>query len=134
MTQLSAFRSDCPIASTLDLVGDKWSLLIIRDMIFGARLFTDFARSAEGFPRNILTDRLRRLESAGVIARTQYQTRPDRFAYHLTAAGADLLPVIQALANWGAGHLGHVYQPPQVLTDMRPGDLATGGDHAARPD
>lgn len=83
--------------------------------MFGASLFIDFARSAERIPRNILAERLRRLETAGLIRREVYQDRPLRHRYRLTAAGADFLPVIEALEEWGARHLGHTYDPPDSL-------------------
>lgn len=115
----TAFRSDCPIASTLDLVGDRWSLLILRDMLFGGATFTDFAASAERIPRNVLAERLKRLEAAGIVRREKYQDRPERFRYGLTPKGAEFLPVIQALAVWGGRHLAHAYQPPEALLAMR---------------
>jgi DNA-binding HxlR family transcriptional regulator len=118
----SQFRSDCPIASTLELVGDKWTLLILRDMLFGARRFSDFVTAAEGVKRNILTDRLKRMAEHGLIRRVPYQDNPPRFHYHLTPKGADLLPVIQAMAAWGAAHLPHAYDPPDSLLAARPED------------
>jgi DNA-binding HxlR family transcriptional regulator len=122
MTDDIRHRSDCPIASTLDLVGDKWTLLIVRDMLFGASRFSDFVNAAEGIKRNILTDRLRRLERAGLVSRTVYQDRPKRYRYRLTERGAELLPAIQALARWGAANLGHTYDPPDVLLEWLPED------------
>lgn len=126
----SDFRSDCPIASALDLIGDKWTLLILRDMLFGARRFSDFVNAAEGMKRNILTDRLKRLTEEGLIYRMPYQDNPPRFHYHLTPKGAALLPVIQELAKWGAAHIDHSYDPPQRLLDWRPEDHVTPGDGA----
>lgn len=126
MTTPAPFRSDCPIASTLDLVGDRWTLLILRDMLFGSERFSDFVGKAEGIRRNILTDRLRRMEEDGLIFRETYQTNPPRFRYRLTERGAKLLPVIQALAAWGADHLGHTYEPPDVLMAWVPADHFPG--------
>lgn len=126
MAEDKPFRSDCPISSTLDLVGDKWTLLILRDMLFGATRFSEFLAKPEGIKRNILTDRLRRLEVAGLIWRESYQTHPPRYSYRLTAQGAELLPVIQALADWGSRHLSHAYDPPAVLMAWTPSDHATG--------
>lgn len=122
MNEQDQYRSDCPIASTLDLVGDKWTLLIIRDMLFGAARFSDFVNAAEGIKRNILTDRLRRLEREGLVHRKRYQDKPERYEYRLTQRGAELLPVIQALARWGAANLGHTYDPPQSLLEWLPED------------
>ncbi|GIJ78070.1 DNA-binding transcriptional regulator, HxlR family [Micromonospora phaseoli] len=99
-------RSDCAIAGTLDLVGDRWSLLIVRDLLFRGDLrFADLAASAEGAPTNTLTDRLRRLEECGILARRPYSERPRRHEYRLTERGRDLAPVLDAIATWGTAHL-----------------------------
>ncbi len=119
---INHYRSDCPIASTLDLVGDKWTLLILRDMLFGAQRFSDFVASAEGMKRNILSDRLKRLTENGLVVREPYQDHPPRFDYKLTPKGAALLPVIQSLATWGAAHLDHAYDPPRELLSWVPAD------------
>lgn len=119
----AAYRSDCPIASTLDLLGDRWTLVIFRDMAFGKARFSEFLASSEGIQRNILADRLRRMEAEGLIRKTLYQSRPDRYEYRLTAKGADLLPIIQQLALWGHRHLGHVYAPPEELLAWTPETL-----------
>ena len=118
----SQFRSDRPIASALELVGDKWTLLVLRDMLFGARRFSDFVNTAEGVKRNILTDRLKRMAEHGLIRRVPYQDNPPRCHYHPTPKGADLLPVIQAMAAWGATHLPHACDPPDGLLAARPED------------
>jgi DNA-binding HxlR family transcriptional regulator len=123
---VSDFRSDCPIASSLDMIGDRWSLVIVRDMIFGATTFSDFAGGSERIPRNVLAERLKRLETAGVIRKELYQERPKRFRYHLTARGAGLLPIVQALARWGAAHIAHTYDPPDALLSKQPQDLVSG--------
>lgn len=95
---LSAFA--CSVARTLDVVGDKWSLLILRDAFYGVRRFEDFARDL-GVARNVLTDRLVRLVDAGVLERRQYDDRPPRSEYRLTAKGRDLFPVIVTMMHWG---------------------------------
>ena len=95
------WRSVCPIARTLDLVGDKWSLLLIRDMRFGKRTYGELLDSPEGIPTNILADRLKRLEEAGIVVRSEYQERPVRYAYTLSEKGADLGNVLLALMRWG---------------------------------
>lgn len=93
---------DCPVARTVDLVGDKWSLLIIRDAMDGARAFTEFQRRT-GIARNILTDRLRRLIAHGILTqRTASSGR--RQEYLLTDAGRDLFTVIVGLRQWGERH------------------------------
>lgn len=98
-------RSACPVANTLDIVGDKWSLLIIRDMRHGKRTYGELADSPEGIPTNILADRLRRLEEAGIVVRSAYQDRPPRYAYTLTDKGNDLRELLQALVRWGKKHI-----------------------------
>lgn len=98
-------RSACPVAGALDIVGDKWSLLLVRDMRFGKRTYGDFAASPEGIPTNILADRLRRLEEAGIVEREMYQQHPPRFAYALTEKGRDLGEVLAAFVRWGKKHL-----------------------------
>nr|BFE78707.1 hypothetical protein GCM10020093_013080 [Planobispora longispora] len=81
-------RSDCAIAGTLDVVGDRWSLLIVRDLLFHGELrFADLVASAEGMPTNTLSDRLRRLEESGVLVREPYSDRPVRHRYRLTERG-----------------------------------------------
>ena len=98
-------RSACPVANTLDLVGDKWSLLIIRDMRHGKRTYGELAQSPEGIPTNILADRLRRLEETGIIESAAYQERPVRYAYTLTDKGNDLGELLGALVRWGKKHI-----------------------------
>ncbi|MFD1080664.1 winged helix-turn-helix transcriptional regulator [Micromonospora andamanensis] len=102
----AAPRSDCAIAGTLDLIGDRWSLLIVRDLLFRGELrFADLAASAEGMPTNTLTDRLRRLEECGILVRRPYSERPPRYEYRLTDRGRDLAPVLDSIATWGTTHL-----------------------------
>ena len=99
-------RSDCAIAGSLDVVGDRWSLLIVRDLlIHGALRYGDLAASPEGIPTNTLVDRLRKLEDAGILARERYNDHPPRHTYHLTGRGRALAPVLDALAGWGTTHL-----------------------------
>ena len=98
-------RSTCAVACTLDLVGDKWSLLVIRDLLHGKRTYGDILQSPEGIPTNILADRLQRLEAAGIIESSPYQERPVRYAYTLTPKGRDLGDVLGALVRWGRKHI-----------------------------
>jgi DNA-binding HxlR family transcriptional regulator len=98
-------RSVCAIACTLDIVGDKWSLLVIRDLLHGKSTFGELLASPEGIPTNILADRLKRLEDAGVIVRLPYQDRPVRYAYSLSAKGEGLGEVLLALLHWGKKHI-----------------------------
>ncbi len=90
----------CPAARALDVVGEWWTLLIIRDALRGARRFDDFKQT--GISDNILAARLKRLVEAGILERSRYQGRPDRYEYLLTAKGRALGPVVAALRDWGA--------------------------------
>lgn len=95
---LSAFS--CSVARTLDVVGDKWTLLVLRDAFYGVRRFEDFTRDL-GIARNVLAARLSRLVDAGVMERRRYEDHPPRFEYRLTAKGRDLLPVLLTMMHWG---------------------------------
>jgi DNA-binding HxlR family transcriptional regulator len=109
-------RSNCPISSTLDLLGDRWTLLVVRDLLFvGKRRFGEFLESPEGIPTNILSDRLRRLEEHGVVEKSLYSSRPQRYEYRLTARGADLFHVLLAMAEWGLRHLPGTTAPPEEV-------------------
>ena len=90
----------CSVARALAVIGDRWSLLIIRDIFLGTRRFEDFCQQL-GISRPALASRLRKLEDQGVIAKQRYQARPQRFEYHLTEKGIDLYPILMTLANWG---------------------------------
>jgi DNA-binding HxlR family transcriptional regulator len=105
----------CPVGRTLDLIGDRWSLLIVRDAMDGARAFTDFQQRT-GIARNILTDRLRRLVERGILDR---QAAPSgrRQLYALTPAGRDLFTVIVALRQWGERHAFAPDETHSVLVD-----------------
>lgn len=112
-------RSPCPVANTLDLVGDKWTLLIVRDMRHGRRTYGELAASPEGIPTNILADRLKRLEDAGIITRTAYQERPPRYAYTLTTKGEDLGELLGALVRWGKKHIAGTRTRSEVEAGAR---------------
>jgi DNA-binding HxlR family transcriptional regulator len=98
-------RSPCAVACTLDLVGDKWSLLVVRDLLRGNVTYGELQNSLEGIPTNILADRLKRLEAAGLIAKSAYQQHPVRYAYELTEKGKALSDVLLALVRWGKNHI-----------------------------
>ncbi|WP_372467792.1 winged helix-turn-helix transcriptional regulator [Microbacterium maritypicum] len=105
----------CPVARTVDLVGDRWSMLIIRDAMDGARTFTDFQQRT-GIARNILADRLRRLAAYGLVE--QVDAPPaKRKHYELTAAGEELFPVILALRGWGERHAFVAGEAHSTLVD-----------------
>jgi DNA-binding HxlR family transcriptional regulator len=93
-------RRVCSIADALDLVGDRWSLLVVCEVAFGVRRFTDIQRNT-GAPRATLTARLRKLEEVGVLTRTRYSAHPRRFKYGLTEAGRALAPILRSLRRWG---------------------------------
>lgn len=103
-TGRETLRSACPVAYTLDVLGDKWSMLVIRDLYQGKKRFKDFAASPEGIPTNILTNRLNRLTEAGVAEKVSYSERPPRAEYHLTDKGRELLPILKAMLDWGVKH------------------------------
>jgi DNA-binding HxlR family transcriptional regulator len=94
-------RSPCPIACALDFFGDRWTLLIIRDLFLGQARFRDFAASPEGIPTNILSDRLARLLQGGIIAQVPAGRGAKRLAYRLTRKGHALGPVLLAIRDWG---------------------------------
>lgn len=98
----SSMRSDCPVAGVLDRFGDKWTLLIIRDLLINNRhRYNEFAAMPEGIPTNILADRLKRLVDQGVLEKVAYQQHPPRYEYYLTAKGRDLEPIIRSMIQWG---------------------------------
>ena len=94
-------RSPCPVACSLDLIGDRWTLLIVRDLFFGRTRFKDFTASPEGIPTNILTDRLERLLAHGIIQQIPAEDGTKRLAYRLTEKGKGLGPVLKAMRDWG---------------------------------
>ena len=105
-TEARAFlRSPCAVACTLDLVGDKWSLLVVRDLLRGNVTYGELQNSLEGIPTNILADRLKRLEQARLIDKSAYQEHPVRYAYELTEKGKALSDVLLALVRWGKKHI-----------------------------
>lgn len=105
MKPKSKRRSGCPVSISLELLGDRWSLLIIRDlMVRGFRTFQQFQRAGEGIATNILADRLRRLESTGIITAEVEETDGRRVNYRLTEKGIDLAPVLLELVQWAARH------------------------------
>ena len=101
----SKHRSGCPVSMSLETFGDRWSLLIIRDlMVRGFRSFQQFQNSGEGIATNILADRLRKLEAAGIITAEIEEADRRRLSYQLTEKGIDLAPVLLELLIWGARH------------------------------
>jgi DNA-binding HxlR family transcriptional regulator len=98
-------RSPCAVACTLDVIGDKWSLLVVRDLFRGLSTYKELQNSPERIPTNILADRLKRLEETGLIAKSAYQQHPVRYAYSLTEKGKSLREVLGAFARWGKANI-----------------------------
>lgn len=112
-------RSGCPISIALELLGDSWSLLIVRDLMFkGRQTFNEFLASGEGIATNILADRLRRLEEAGIVEKRPDPADRRRSLYRLTRKGIDLAPVLIELVVWSATHEA-TETPAQVVRQMR---------------
>jgi len=94
-------RSPCPVACTLDIIGDRWSLLVIRDLFVGRTRFKDFSASPEGIPTNILSERLERLMQSGIIGQIPAADGTKRLAYELTEKGRALGPLLKSMRDWG---------------------------------
>jgi DNA-binding HxlR family transcriptional regulator len=104
----------CSVARTLEIVGEKWALLAVREIFLGNRRFDEMVRCT-GAPRDTLAARLKSLVAAGILERRQYSEHPARYEYRLTKAGLELYPVIMALMNWGDRHLAGPEGPPRVF-------------------
>ena len=116
----------CSVARALEVIGDRWTMLVIRDAFLGVTRFDEIQRSL-GVARNVLSDRLGRLVDEGVLERRRYQERPERFEYRLTQKGVDLWPVLVSLLKWGDLHAGDPSGPP-----MRVLHRGCGGEVDAR--
>src|SRR5688572_33465841 len=106
-------RSTCPAACALDVAGDRWTLLIVRDLLRGRDTYGKLAAADEGIPTNILADRLKKMEEAGLVDAKPYQERPVRWRYELTPKGKELGEVLAALARWGKKHIKGTVVPPE---------------------
>jgi DNA-binding HxlR family transcriptional regulator len=98
-------RSNCPVSCALDLLGDKWTLLLVRDLLLGKGTYTEFQKSPEGIPTNILASRLKRLQAEGILTRKPYQQKPVRYRYKLTGKGRALAPILLAMVDWSNRYL-----------------------------
>lgn len=98
-------RSICPIACTLDLIGDKWTLLVIRDLSLGKSQFKEFAKSPEKIATNILSDRLAKLQESGLVEKFSSTEQVGRDAYRLTKKGKSLRPVLKSMLDWGLANV-----------------------------
>jgi DNA-binding HxlR family transcriptional regulator len=113
----------CSVARALSVVGDRWTLLVLRDAFLGVRRFEDFR--AVGLTRHRLADRLKKLVAAGVLERVRYQERPPRFEYRLSEKGRDLYPVIVSLVRWGDRWMAGEAGPPVELIHRGCGHVIT---------
>lgn len=113
-------RSDCPIAFALDLFGDRWTLLVVRDLALkGKHSFGELLASEEGIARNILSNRLSRLEERGFVAKSRDPDDGRRTAYHLTDLGKTLIPVLVEMIVWSAEHDPHTAADPAFVSEAR---------------
>jgi len=114
-------RSTCPVSSSLDVLGDKWTLLILRDMVFaGKSTYGQFLQSAEKMATNILADRLAVLEAQGLLTKAVAADKKSKFTYRLTEKGVDTIPVIIELVRWGAKHCATIADP-NLLAEIQAG-------------
>src|SRR3989304_2509627 len=108
------YNQTCPIAQALDIVGDRWTLLIVRDLFLGQRRYGELLQSSPGIPPKLLSDRLKRLEGHGLIERAIYSEHPLRAEYRLTERGLTLAPVLGAILTWG---LEHCFSGPEEVRE-----------------
>ena len=100
------YGQPCPVARSLEFLGERWTLLIVRDLLMGAKKFQDFSASLSGVAPAVLSHRLKVLEKYGIVSRQLYSKHPPRAEYALTERGLELRPVVRALGIWGARYLG----------------------------
>jgi DNA-binding HxlR family transcriptional regulator len=115
----------CSIARALEVLGERWTLLVLRESFWRVRRFEDFQRNL-GIARNVLTDRLGRLVDEGILSREPYQDRPARFEYRLTDKGRELWPVMMTLMQWGDRYYAESDGPPVVVHHRDCGGEVTG--------
>lgn len=113
-----SWRSVCPVACTLDVLGDRWSLLVVRDLLRGKRRYAEFLASSEQIPTNILAERLKRLVAHGIIEPHRYSAHPPRMEYVLTPKGEDLRPVLRSMLEWGLQHVPGTRRPPGLKPEI----------------
>jgi DNA-binding HxlR family transcriptional regulator len=144
------YGQPCPVACALDLLGDRWTLLLVRDLLRGRSRFHEFTETLPGIAPNILSDRLKQLEEHGIVTRRLYSEHPPRAEYLLTERGHDLQVVVGALGAWGAKHAsapntpvhkacGHpvdvVYRCPSCAEHLTPDavEIQRGAAHVSGP-
>lgn len=115
MAKTKPYNQACPIARTLDIIGDRWTLLIIRDLFVGVTRFNQFLESSQGLPPKVLSTRLKKLLEAGLIERHVYSEHPLRAEYQLTNLGRTLFPVVKAIGQWG---FEHMFEGEEELRDQ----------------
>jgi len=120
---MATHRSNCPIASALDIVGDKWSLVIIRSLLMGASSYSDLLDQPEKIATNILAERLKRLEDEGLILRASSRKGSTRGSFALSEKGGALIPVLHELARWGEGNIPDRWTPPARFYAAKPEDF-----------
>ena len=120
MSRTIVKRSDCPISFSLDIFGDKWSLLVLRDIMFkGKRTYGEFAASEEKMATNILADRLALLETAGMLLRSTDKKKKTRIIYSLTKKSLDLMPVLIEIIQWAAKYDKHTAAPKEFVNPIK---------------
>jgi len=123
--QRSSFSDmPCSVARTLDIIGEWWTLLILRDVFYGVRRF-EALRSHLGISRKVLTSRLERLTDEAILKKVLYQTHPSRYEYRLTNKGLDLLPVLLTIMNWGDQWMSEPGMPPVIFVHKDCGEETT---------
>ena len=112
-------RSKCPIACTLDILGDKWTLIVIRDLLSGKKRYKEFTESPEHIPTNILAERLKRLEAYGLIDKRHPNPNSRWVEYYLTEKGEGLIPMLQEMCKWGNKYVNETWIPPESFMKRR---------------
>ncbi len=112
MPRIYRSQGDCSIAATLNIVGDRWTILVLRDLFQGRRRFNDLLESLDGISPNLLADRLKRMEENAIVTRVLYSEHPPRAEYHLTGKGQALQPVIEAMRSWGKAYVQEAVAAP----------------------
>ncbi len=110
-------RSDCPLSCFLDQWGDKWTFIVLRDLLAGPKKFSGFLESGEPLPTNLLSSRLLGLVEGGYVVKTQYQEKPKRFEYSITDKGAGLAPIMSVMVDWAVANIDDVGDVPAGLGD-----------------
>ncbi len=111
-----SYEQQCPIARTLDLIGERWTMLVLRELFFGRTKFKELVEHCPGIPTKILADRLKSLEAHALVERRIYSDHPLRASYHLTERGLSLTPVMEAIVRWGMEHAVDPTEREQIAT------------------